>query len=92
MFSVQELDQFKGSRHDRPNQQRNESQKHVYIAGQITVLSVAGLVTNGEFNSFRTRGTTGPVSIIAIRSNFRSKFAKMGKKKMLSILTPLGES
>ena len=49
---------------------------------------IIGVVTNGEFNSFRTRGITRPVSVLAIRSDARVKYTKMGKKKMMAMLTP----
>ena len=49
-----------------------------------------GLVTNGEFNTFRTKGNTRPVSVFAIKSAARSKYSSMGKKKMLAMLTPKG--
>ena len=47
-----------------------------------------GLCTDGEFNSLRNQGYTRPLSIFKIRNDVRSKYAKMSKQRMLSMLTP----
>ena len=47
-----------------------------------------GLVTNGEWNSLRTKGNTRPLSVLEIRSNIRLKYGRMGEKKMKKMLTP----
>lgn len=50
-----------------------------------------GFCSDGEFNSLRSRGYTRPISVFAIRSDVRSKYARMSQKKMMSMLTPTGE-
>lgn len=47
-----------------------------------------GLVTNGEWNSLRTKGNTRPLSVLEIRSNVRSKYGRTGQKKMKKMLSP----
>ena len=48
----------------------------------------AGSVGNGEFNSLRAKGYTRPLSIFAVRSQVRNKYARMSHKAMVSMLTP----
>ena len=48
----------------------------------------SGLVTNGEFNSFRARGYKRPVSILKIRADAR---ANEGEAALLAMLTPKSE-
>lgn len=61
---------------------------HVPIKLMDALMNIAGLVTDGEFNTFRARGSTRPVSIFAIRSDARAKYSRLGKKTMLSMITP----
>ena len=49
----------------------------------------SGLVTNGEFNSMRMKGNTRPLSVFQIRAQARAKYAQMGQRKMMNMLTPL---
>ena len=43
---------------------------------------------NGEYNSMRSQGYSRPLSVLKIRSNVRSKYARMSKQRMLAMLTP----
>ena len=47
-----------------------------------------GSVSSGKFNSLRAKGYTRPISIFAVRSQIRSKYARMSHKAMASMLTP----
>ena len=49
-----------------------------------------GLVTDGEFNSLRSKGSTRPLSIVQIRSESRKKYARMSEAKMRGMLTVTG--
>ncbi len=40
---------------------------------------VVGFCSDGEFNSLRNRGYTRPLSVFAIRSDVRSKYARMSQ-------------
>ena len=51
-----------------------------------------GFCSNGEYNSLRNQGYTRPLSILRIRSDVRSKYARMSKQAMLAMLTPKGET
>ena len=51
----------------------------------------SGLVTNGEFNSFRARGYKRPVSILKIRADARAKYSNKGEAALLAMLTPKSE-
>ena len=53
---------------------------------------VAGLVTDGEFNSLRSRGQCRPVNILQIRANVRTKMSKIGIEKLRNMLTPRSKS
>ena len=66
--------------------------KSVFMLGIITILFMGhvGLVTDGEFNSLRSRGATQPLSILQIRSDSRKKFARMNKPVMEAMLTVTG--
>lgn len=46
-----------------------------------------GFVTNGEWNSLRTKGNTRPLSVHEIRAGVRKKYAKLGLKKLQGMLT-----
>lgn len=50
-----------------------------------------GFVANGEFNALRSIGYTRPLSVLRIKSDVRSKYARMGKKKMMRMITPKGQ-
>ena len=50
-----------------------------------------GFCSNGEYNSLRNQGYTRPLSILRIRSDVRSKYAKMSKQVMTAMLTLEGE-
>ena len=52
---------------------------------------LTGFTTNGEWNSLRLKGRTRPLSVIEIRRCVRVKYARMGKKRMLEMLTPTCE-
>ena len=58
---------------------------HVYV--HVPYIHVDS-VSNGEFNSLRAKGYTRPISIFAIRSQIRNKYARMSHKAMASMLTP----
>ena len=47
-----------------------------------------GFCSNGEYNTMRSQGYTRPLSVLKIRSNVRSKYARMSKQRMLAMLTP----
>ena len=47
-----------------------------------------GFCSNGEYNSMRSQGYSRPLSVLKIRSNVRSKYARMSKQRMLAMLTP----
>ena len=49
----------------------------------------AGFVANGEYNVLRSNGYTRPLSVFKVRADTRGKYAKMGKKKMLRMITLL---
>lgn len=49
---------------------------------------IVGLVTNGEFNSFRAHGYKRPVSILKIRADVRAKYSSKGEAALLAMLTP----
>lgn len=49
-----------------------------------------GFVSNGEYNVFRAKGYSRPLSILQLRSMARNKYSTMGVKKMMAMLTPKG--
>lgn len=51
-----------------------------------------GFVSNGEYNSLRSNGYSRPLSVLKLKSDARTKYSKMGPKKLLDMLTPIGES
>jgi len=51
---------------------------------------IIGLVTDGEFNSLRSRGATRPLSVLQIRSDSRNKFAKLSMTTMQGMITITG--
>ena len=63
----------------------------IYTAYTTLLISVTGLVTDGEFNSLRANGQKRPVSILQIKSKARQRYAHMGEGTMKSILTIGGE-
>ena len=46
-----------------------------------------GFVSDGEFNELRAVGYTRPLSIFKVRANVRAKYAKMGKMKLMKMIT-----
>ena len=54
----------------------------------LKIIVYAGFVTNGEWNSNRTKGNTRPLSVFQIRSDVHSKYSRMGEKRMLKMITP----
>ena len=57
----------------------------------VTIIIILGLVTDGEFNSLRSKGSTRPLSIVQIRSECRKKYARMSESKMRGMLTITGK-
>ena len=49
---------------------------------------LVGLVTNGEFNSFRAHGYKRPVSVLKIRADVRVKYSRKGEAALLAMVTP----
>ena len=49
-----------------------------------------GFVSNGEYNSFRVKGYTRPLSVLQLMLDARRKYSQMGVKKMSAMLTPQG--
>ena len=49
-----------------------------------------GFTSNGEYNAMRNRGYTRPLSVLQIRSDIRSKYARLSKRTMQRMLTPQG--
>ena len=49
---------------------------------------LSGFVSNGEYNVFRSKGYTRPLSVLRIEADVRQKYTKMGQQKMLNMLTP----
>ena len=47
-------------------------------------------MTNGEWNTLRSKGNTRPLSIFELRSNARNKYNRKSIKVMLGMLTPKG--
>ncbi|XP_065893229.1 uncharacterized protein [Dysidea avara] len=54
-------------------------------------MKVAGFVTDGEWNSLRTKGNTRPLSVLQIRADVRAKYSRMGFKTMSGMIMPLLE-
>jgi len=54
------------------------------------LFSLIGFCSDGEFNSLRNRGYTRPLSVFAIRSDVRSKYARMREGTMKAMLSPIG--
>lgn len=48
-----------------------------------------GFVTDGKWNSLRTKGNSRPLSVLQIRADVRMKYSHMNLKKMAGMLTPL---
>ena len=47
-----------------------------------------GFVTDGEWNSLRTKGNTRPLSILQIRADVRTKYSQMKAETLISMLSP----
>ena len=43
----------------------------------------SGFTTDGEWNSLRSKGNTGPTPVFQIHANARAKFARVGINKMM---------
>lgn len=63
-----------------------------YVCGFVWLYVCAGFVSNGEYNVFRSKGYTRPLSVFQLRSQARKKFVRMSKTTMLSMLTPRGNN
>ena len=50
---------------------------YMHVQCHANVLYTVGSVSNGEFNSMRAKGYTRPLSILAVRSQVRNKYARM---------------
>ena len=48
-------------------------------------------MSNGEYNNFRVKGYTRPLSVIQLMLNARRKYSQMGVKNMRAMLIPQGE-
>lgn len=53
----------------------------------MMILSGLGFVTNGEWNSLRTRGNTRPLSVFQIRSE--AKYSHTGLKQIIGMISPV---
>ena len=51
---------------------------------------IVGFVSNGEYNVFRLKGYTRPVSVLKVKSNARNKFSSVAASTMEKMLTPKG--
>eukprot|EP00118_Oscarella_pearsei_P012490 m.92464 g.92464 ORF g.92464 m.92464 type:complete len:335 (+) comp36737_c0_seq8:893-1897(+) len=51
-------------------------------------MKVCGLVTDGEFNTLRCRGSKRPTNVLQIRADVRTKVSKWGVEKMRNMLMP----
>ena len=68
------------------------SKRHMKVAGEVIILEVSkssdygylflGFVTDGEWNSLRTKGNTKPLSVLQICADVRTKYSHMSLKKM----------
>ena len=58
----------------------------------LTFCTSLGFVSNGEYNTFRSKGYTRPLSIFQIRSEVRNRYARMNVKSMKAkaMLNPIG--
>lgn len=61
-----------------------------YLSFELYYFARVGFVSNGEYNVFRAKGYSRPLSIIQLRSMARKKYSSMGVKKMIAMLTPKG--
>lgn len=68
-----------------------KKKERVVIMMMIIVLKYTGFVSNGEYNVLRAKGYTRPISVLKIKADTRRKYAKMGLKKMVDMLTPLSK-
>jgi len=48
-----------------------------------------GFTTDGEWNSYRTRGNTRPLSIFQICVDVRAKYSCINLNKMIKMITPI---
>ena len=53
-------------------------------------MDTVGLVTDGEFNSLRTKGETRPVSILEVRSRVRNQVGSFSHRQLKNMLTISG--
>ena len=64
------------------------------FVGTIVVRSAIslciGFVSNREYNVFRLKGYTHPVSVLKLRSAARTKFSSIAISTMEKMLTPKG--
>jgi len=57
-----------------------------YVA--YLLINDVGFVTDGEWNSLRTKGNMRPLSVLQIRADVRAKYSRMGFKKLSEMLMP----
>ena len=57
---------------------------------KIIVYMSLGFVSNGEHNELRAMGYTRPVSVFRIKASVRAKYSKIGEKKLLKMINPIG--
>ncbi len=50
----------------------------------------AGVVTDGDWNTLRSKGCTRPLSIFEIRSDMRNKYSRTSIGTLTNMLTPKG--
>lgn len=60
------------------------------IVVSFTISLYIGFVSNGEYNVFRLKGYTRPVSVLKLRSAARTKFSSTVISTMEKMLTPKG--
>ena len=64
----------------------------VYKSQQkYTVVLIIGFVANGEYNAMRAKGYTRPLSVLKVKAQVRTKYGKIGKRKLLEMITPISK-
>ena len=53
---------------------------------------MVGFVSNGEYNVFRHKGYTRPLSVFQIQSQARKKYSTTSEKKMKEMFTTIGKT
>ena len=69
------------------------SKQIVFLKVYIIYIKIctSGFVSNGEYNVFRVKGYSRPLSVLKIRSLVRNKIARMSVSKMEAMLCPVGK-